>query len=136
MQGSQIKQTVLTLMLVALLVGCDGPFLMIPGGKLSGTVETTPVDDWSFLSEDFVHLEANPADPYSVELNYIVKDGKLYIDPKEGRGWFEELKKDDKVRVRFGTTIYPVTAVLVGQPGELPGFDADRHIYRLDYRVE
>ena len=123
--------------LAVVLTGCgNGPFLMLPGGKLEGTVATEPVTDWSFLDHEFVHLEANPAEPYSVELNYFVKEGQLYIDPADGRRWFEELKKDLNVRVRFGDTIYPVTAVLVGQPGELEGFDADRYIYRLDSRRE
>ena len=125
------------LLLTLSVVGCgNGPFLVFPGGKLEGTVATEPVTDWSFLDAQYVHLEANPADPYSVELNYFVRDGELFIDPAEGRRWLEELKKDEKVRVRFGDTIYPVTAVLVGQPGELEGFDADRYIYRLDYRSE
>lgn len=121
--------------LCSLLAGCGGgPFLMFPGGKLDGTVSTEVITDWSFVDAEFVHLETNPADPYSVELNYIVRDGMLYIDPAEGRSWYDELKKDLNVRVRFGDTIYPVTAVLVGQPGELEGFDADRFIYRLDSR--
>lgn len=128
----------LTITIVAVgLTACgNGPFLVFPGGKLEGNIATGPVTDWSFLEAQFVHLEANPAAPYSVELNYIVRDGNLYIDPAEGKRWLDELRKDDKVRVRFGETIYPVTAVLVGQPGELEGFDADRFIYRLDYRQE
>jgi hypothetical protein len=30
--------------------------------------------------------------------------------------------------------VYPLQAVLVGRPGELEGFDADRFVYRLDPR--
>ena len=41
---------------------------------------------------------------------------------------------DPRCRVRFGERIYPVTAVLVGKPGEIAGFDADRFVYRLDSR--
>ena len=65
-----------------------------------------------------------------------MRDGALYIDPAEGRTWFEYLKADPNLRVRFGDQVYPVVAVLVGQPGELEGFDADRFIYRLDSRVD
>ena len=83
------------------------------------------------MSDSFVDLETRPSDPYSVELNYIVMDGKLYIDPAEGRVWLEYIREDPRVRVRFGDRIYPLEAVLVGQPGELEGFDADRFIYRL-----
>ena len=107
---------------------------MIPGGELRGEVVSEPVDDWSFVGDRFVDLETRPDDPYSVELGYIVKDGKLYVDPAEGRRWLEYIRADPRVRVRFGDRVYPLEAVLVGEPGELPGFDPDRFIYRLDPR--
>lgn len=114
--------------------GCGGPFLVIPGGELSGEVVTEPVDDWSFVDSAFVDLETRPEDPYSVELNYFVVDGKLYIDPAEGREWFDHLRENPLVRVRFDGKIYPVRAVLAGEPGEIEGFDSDRFVYRLDPR--
>ena len=125
-----------SLALLAIVFGCGGPVLVFPGGALSGDVVSEPIDDWSFVSGTFVDVEFRPDDPYSVELNYIVRDGKLYIDPAEGRNWFEYLKADPRLRVRFGDKVYPVVAVLVGQPGELDGFDADRFIYRLDSSPE
>ncbi len=117
--------------LVLLATGCGGPYLVFPGGELRGETVAEPVDDWSFVDSWFVDLETRPGDPYSVELNYIVKDGQLYIDPAEGRSWLEFIRADPRVRVRFGDKIYPLRAVLVGRPGELEGFDADRFIYRL-----
>ncbi len=124
------------LLLVPLLAGCGGPFLVFPGGELSGEVVTEPVDDWSFVDDTFLDLEVRPSDPYSVELNYVVRDGKLYIDPAEGRRWLDYIREDPRVRARFGGKVYPLTAVLVGEPGELEGFDPDRFIYRLDARTE
>ena len=120
----------------ALLLGCSGPFLVFPGGALGGEVVTEPVEDWSFVDSTFMDLEVRPDDPYSVTLNYFVKEGKLYIDPAEDREWYQYLKADDRVRVRFGfdDRVYPLKAVLVGKPGELEGFDADRYVYRLDPR--
>ena len=118
------------------LVGCGGPFLVIPGGELSGEVVSDRVEDWSFATDSFVDLETRPEDPYSVELNYFVKQGKLYVDPAEGRTWLAHIRADPRVRVRFGDRIYPLTAVLVGRPGELEGFDSDRFVYRLDPRSE
>lgn len=115
--------------------GCGGPVLVFPGGALSGEVVTEPIADWSFVDDAFVDLETRPGDPYSVELNYVVKDGQLYIDPAEGRTWFAYLRADPRLRVRFGDKVYPVTAVLVGEPGELEGFDEDRYVYRLDSRA-
>jgi hypothetical protein len=123
------------IVLCFVLAGCGGPFLIFPGGRLSGEVVTDPVTDWSFADDRFVDLETRPGDPYSVELNYIVKDGKLYLDPKEGRRWLTYIRDDPRVRVRFGAKVYPVRAVLVGKPGEqVEGFGRDRFIYRLDSR--
>jgi len=121
----------------SLVLACGGgPTLMFPGGALSGEVVTEPVTDWSFVEDRFVDLETRPDDPYSVQLNYIVRDGSLYIDPMEGRSWLEHIKADPHVRVRFGGKVFSLVAVLVGKPGELEGFDEDRFIYRLEPRPQ
>ena len=130
------RHSLLVAVALAISLGCGGPFLVFPGGVLSGQVVTEPVDDWSFVDDAFVDLETRPDDPYSVELNYVVRDGQLFIDPAEGRTWFEYIKQDPRVRVRFGDRIYPLTAVQVGKPGEIKGFDPDRYVYRLDPRTE
>ena len=119
-----------------LAMGCGGPFLVFPGGALRGELVTEPVADWSFADDYFVDLETRPSDPYSVELNYVVRSGQLYIDPAEGRRWFEYIREDPRVRVRFNGKIYPATAVLVGRPGEVEGFPPDRFVYRLDPLTE
>ena len=117
------------------VAACGGPVVpFLPGGALSGEIVETPVDDWSFVGDTFVDLETRPTDPYSVTLNYYVRDGKLYIDPAEGRRWLAHIRADPRVRARFGGRVYPLEAVLVGKPGELEGFDTDRFIYRLDPR--
>jgi hypothetical protein len=113
---------------------CGGPFLIIPGGELEGEVVSEPVVDWSFVDSTFIDLEVRPGAPYSVELNYVVRDGELYVDPAEGRRWLDYIRDDPRVRARFEGKIYELKAVLVGKPGELEGFDADRFIYRLDPR--
>jgi len=113
------------------LCGCGGPFLIIPGGQLSGTELSEPVTDWSFVDSQFLELETQPQNPRSVQLNYVVRDGNLYIDPAEGKTWLQHIRADANVRVRFGERIYPVRAILVGEPGELAGFDQDRFIYQL-----
>ena len=107
---------------------------MFPGGELSGEVVEEPVADWSFVDDVWFELETRPDDPYSVQLNYFVKDGKLYIDPAEGRVWLEYIREDPNVRARFDGKLYPLRAVLVGGPGEVEGFDEDRFVYRLDPR--
>ncbi len=122
------------LLALLLVSGCGGPFLVFPGGALSGEVVNEPVADWSFADDRFIELETRPADPYSVQLNYFVRDGKLYIDPAEDRRWHDYIREDPNVRARLGGKVYPLRAVLVGKPGEIEGFDADRFVYRLDPR--
>ena len=130
----RIQPALLAAGVLAASLACGGPFLVFPGGELSGEVVTEPVPDWSFVTDRFVDLETRPDTPYSVELNYFVKDGKLYIDPAEGRTWLDYIREDPRVRVRFGNRIYLLKAVLVGKPGELEGFDPERYVYRLDPR--
>ncbi len=131
-----MKQALGRLVLLSLVTACGGPFLIFPGGALSGEVVEESVKDWSFADDWFVELETRPDDPYSVQLNYVVKDGQLYIDPAEGRQWLDHIREDPRVRVRFGGKIYPATAVLAGQPGELEGFPPDRFIYRIESRTK
>lgn len=130
--GSSFRSASWVLLTSLLLTSCGGPFLVFPGGRLAGEVISDEVADWTFVDDTFVHLETRPDDPYSIELNYVVRDGKLYIDPAEGRSWLEHIRANPNLRVRFDGKIYPVHAVLVGKPGELEGFDSDRFIYRLD----
>jgi hypothetical protein len=130
------RHPLLFVLTLAFVLGCGGPLLVFPGGELSGEVVTEPVTDWSFANDTFVDLETRPGDPYSVELNYVVKDAQLYIDPAEGRKWLDYIREDPRVRVRFDGKVYPLEAVLVGQPGELEGFDEDRFVYRLDPRSD
>lgn len=131
---SPLVSVSVSLALVFALGGCGGPFLMFPGGALRGEVATEPVEDWSFVDDAFVDIEFRPENPYSVELNYVVKDGRLYVDPSEGRRWLAYLRADPRVRVRFGDTIYERRAVLVEDAAELEGFDPTRFVYRLDPR--
>jgi hypothetical protein len=119
-----------------LVLACGGPFFIIPGGALSGDLVTEPVSDWSFVEDRFIDVETRPGDPYSIELNYQIKNRELFIDPGAGRKWLDHIRADPRLRIRFDDKIYPVQAILVGEPGELEGFDQDRFIYRLESRAE
>ncbi|MEM7412651.1 MAG: hypothetical protein AAF430_20640 [Myxococcota bacterium] len=128
----------LTLLVAAALgsFGCGGPFLLFPGGALSGEVVEEPVESWEFVDTTFIDIETRPEDPYSVTLNYTQQDGQLYIDPAEGREWLNHIREDPALRVRVGDRLYPVRAVLVAEPGHtLEGFDTTRFIYRLESRT-
>jgi hypothetical protein len=131
---SRTRRAALALLLAAGLAACGGPFLVFPGGALRGEVAGGPVEDWSFAKDKFVDLETRPADPYSVTVNYVVRDGRLYVDPAEGRRWLGYMREDPRVRIRFGGVIYPARATLVQDPAELEGFDPDRRIYRIESR--
>lgn len=133
MKKIQLKLFIVVLAVLT-LPACGGPLFFIPGGRLEGEVETNPVTDWSSVTERFVELETRPADPYSVLVEYIVKDGMLYIDPAEGRRWHDYIRADPQVKIRFGTKVYLRTAILVGSPGQLEEFSKSRYIYRLDPR--
>lgn len=125
-----------TTLVAAFFLACGGPMLMMPGGALRGDVVSPTPTDWSFVEDTFVDLEVRPEDPYSVELNYFVRNGKLYIDPSEGKRWLDYIRADPRVRVRFAGKVYPLEAVLVEDAAEREGFDDDRFVYRLDPRSE
>ena len=61
-------------------VGCNGPFALLPGGRLYGEVKAAP-SDWAFAGEyGTVQLETHPEDPYSVNIAFTVIEGRLYIN--------------------------------------------------------
>lgn len=127
----------LTSILLVLIVlgGCDGPLAFIPGGSLKGQEASAVGSNWQMAAGfESLELETTPEDPYSVRVNFTLRDGKIYLDPDPGRTWYSHLAMDSNVRVRFADTIYPVTAVVVDDPAELNGFDPSRVVFRLDPR--
>jgi len=125
---------ILALVVVAALCGCNGPIAGIPGSSLVGTEGIA--SDWGAAANgaDTLELETRPDDPYSVRIGFVLRAGRLYIDPAEERRWHAHLLASDSVRVRFTDTIYPARAVRVTDPEELVGFDPTRFVYRLEPR--
>jgi nitroimidazol reductase NimA-like FMN-containing flavoprotein (pyridoxamine 5'-phosphate oxidase superfamily) len=105
---------------------------IIPGGELSG--EEANASAWSEVVSDSgtLDLETNPGDPYSVRIRFVFREGNVYIDPAEGRRWYQNLKDDPSVRVRIADRIYRARARAVIDPDELRGFDPDRRPQRLE----
>jgi len=129
-----MKLTSILLLLIA-LGGCDGPMAFIPGGALKGSQASAVGSNWEMaVGVESLELETTPEDPYSVRVNFTLRDGKIYLDPDRERTWYSRLAMDSNVRVRFADTIYPVTAVVVDDPEELNGFDPSRVVFRLDPR--
>jgi hypothetical protein len=104
--------------LLVLSIGCGGPLVMIPGGKLSGTVQPVP-SDWAFSDEfEDVQLETRPSNPYSVNIWGVADGGRFYV--ASGRGlestWAKHIEADPDVRLRIGEDLYELRAVRTDDP--------------------
>ena len=84
--AAALLATLLAAPLATLLAGCGGPLLAIPGGALAGEPAAVPAS-WGASHTGVLELETRPGDPYSVQVNYVVRDGRLYVDPADGRRW-------------------------------------------------
>jgi|ETN07SMinimDraft_1059922.scaffolds.fasta_scaffold650037_1 hypothetical protein len=95
-----MKQTTFrNLFLIVMLFGltaCGGPFFYFAGGRLSG--EEAPLVELP-ISSGVIQLETLPDDPYSVNVGYILLEGKLYLDPAEDRQWYKNILSDPAVRI-------------------------------------
>jgi uncharacterized protein YheU (UPF0270 family) len=118
----------LTAAVLVALIGCGGPLGPIHGGRLSGIAVATPVADWSFAADQpLMQLEVRPSDPYSVNVNGLVVDGRLYVDigqPTDWNRWRQMIRADPRVRVRFGDRVYAARAVAVVDAAELAAIAA------------
>jgi hypothetical protein len=111
------------LVLAASVAGCNGPFVLLPGGALEGSMAPIP-DSWSFTDEvDTVQLETRPADPYSVNVWVIALGDNLYVHAGDNRTtWVENMETDPSVRLRIGDSIYELLAARVEDQEEFDRF--------------
>ena len=112
-----------TLVLAASVAGCDGPFVILPGGALEGSTAAIP-DSWSFTDEvDTVQLETRSADPYSVNVWVIALGENLYVHAGDNRTkWVENIETDPSVRLRIDDSIYELLAARVEDQEEFDRF--------------
>jgi hypothetical protein len=117
--------------LAASVAGCNGPFVILPGGALDGSTAPIP-DSWSFTDEvDTVQLETRPADPYSVNVWVIAVGEHLYVHAGDNRSrWVENIETDPSVRLRIGDSIYELLAARVKDQEE---FDRLSDAYEQKY---
>lgn len=103
-----------TTLCAILLIACGGPLVMLPGGRLAGTVAATPTD-WGFTDAvETIQIETRPADPYSVNVWGTASGSDLFIacgDPTSQ--WCANLHADPSARVRIGDAIYAGSVRLV-----------------------
>ena len=124
------------LCLAFLLLGttaCSEPFLYFSGGRLSGD-EVTLIDLPS--ASGVLQIETLPSDPYSVNIGFVLLDGKLYIDPALDRQWYQNILVDPAVRVRFSDSklVHPMMTVREPDPKFIAQLDATRIVLRLEPR--
>ena len=117
-----------------LLLGCE-PFILIPGGALSGTERPLP-DSWAFTNEvDTVQLETRPDDPYSVNIWCIEAGGSLYVGGSRGSAWTQYAVADSNVRLRVGQDVYALRATEATSDEEAAAFLA-AIAAKYDSRIE
>jgi hypothetical protein len=117
-----IRRLALVAFAGASLVACD-PFIMIPGGELSGNVKPTPTD-WEFSNAiETVQLETRPSDPYSVNVWGTAAGEDFYVAAgKSTTSWAAHIADDPNVRLKLGDDIYPLKAVRTQKPEDLEAF--------------
>jgi len=118
-----VPRRLLALGLALLASACNGPFVLLPGGRLEGEPEPAPAD-WSFAGDaGTVQLETRPEDPYSVNVAYTVIDGRLYVNAGDTETqWVKNLTADPHVRLRMDGALYDLRAQRVTSPAEIARF--------------
>lgn len=146
-----MHRTLALVLALVCLAGCSEPFIVFSGGRLSGE-EATPPEDWSALAdEETFQVETRPNDPYSVNIWAVGIGRDVYIGTgPDGTRWSSYIDADPRVRLRVGTTVYPLLAHPVTDTAERRavarryadkyGMDQDENwledalVYRLDRR--
>lgn len=92
--------------------GCgQEPFVLLPGGELSGELKPVPAD-WAFAGDSgTMQLETRAGEPYSVNIAYTFMDGRLYINAGDTETeWVKRIARNAAVRIRLGGDLYPLRA--------------------------
>ena len=105
------------------VLGCNGPFGLLPGGGLDGEAAEVP-EDWSFAGDaGQMQLESRPSDPYSVNLAYTVIDGRLYVNAGGTETqWAKNIAVDPAVRMNLDGALYALSARRVTDAAESERF--------------
>lgn len=113
----------LSLLLVLATFGCNGPFVLLPGGRLKGQVEAAP-SDWAFAGDyGTVQLETRPEDPYSVNIAFTVIGQRLYINAGDTETqWVKNITVNPQVRLRMDGVLYDLQAERVTNTAEITAF--------------
>ena len=105
--------------LIGVLTAC-GP---VPGGRLEGTLATSP-SNWSDVlggDRTFCEVESRPSDPHSIQLDCFIHEGRLYVQSHRWalapwwptQSWAAIWIEQPEVLVRIGTELFELRAVEV-----------------------
>ena len=114
----------LLLLVVAVAsTGCNGPTLLLPGGRLDGEARPAP-SDWAFAGDyGTVQLETRPDDPYSVNVAFTVVGGRLHINAGDTETqWVKNIASNPLVRLRMDGALYDLRAARVTNTDEIAAF--------------
>ena len=113
------------LLLAFATAGCNGPILLLPGGRLGGDAMPAP-SDWAFAGEyGTVQLETRPEAPYSVNVAFTVIDGQIYINAGDtATQWVKNIAANPLVRLRVDGVLYDLRAERVTDSAEIAAFAA------------
>jgi len=123
-------------LLLLTAIGCNGPFVLLPGGKLGGEAKPAPAD-WAFAGDyGTIQLETRPEEPYSVNIAYTVMQGRLYVNAGDTETqWVKNMTLNPDVRMRLAGVIYPLRAERVSDRDEITAFGrawTDQSMFRRD----
>ncbi len=104
------------ILLTVMLGACTDPFIVIPGGSLTGDVAATP-DSWATVPET-VQLETRPDHPYSVNIWAVADEGNLYVATRKAK-WISFIVADARVKLRIDGNVYELLAEEVQDAREL-----------------
>ena len=93
-----------------------------PGGPLRYTEVVEPVTNWRFANDvGLCQLEVPGAVPWSINLNCMSADGKLYVSCArcEGKYWSTTAPLIRAARIAIGQKTYPVNLRRITDPAEL-----------------
>ena len=84
----------------------------------------TPSTSWASLDESGQRqLETEPAQPYSVNVNYTIVDGNLYVNAGNTETkWAENITANPLIRLRIDGTLYDLRAERVTNAVEIVSF--------------